>query len=139
MARRQTGQTYLILVEGSYAVPVITIVEAYIFAALRHALAEALEDGTLVATIPELPGVIVYGADTHECARELYCLIEETVRTWLANGYLMPVIDGIDLNLDRSQVLASYHPRAESLEASGEFYDDEVALDRAFEARRKTA
>ncbi len=125
--------------EGTHAVPVITIVEAYIFAALGHALADTLEDGTLVATIPELPGVIAYGADTHECARELYCLIEDTVRTWLANGYLVPVIDGIDLNSDRSQVLASYHPCPEILEPNGEFYEDEVALDRAFEARRKTA
>jgi len=118
--------------------PVITIVEAYIFAALGHAPAEALEDGTLVATVPELPGVIAYGVDTHECARELYCLIEDTVRTWLANGYLVPVIDEIDLNSDRSQILASYHPRPEIPQRSGEFYEDEVELDRAFGARRKT-
>ncbi len=51
--------------------PVVTIVEHYIFAALSHARTDALEDGTLVATIPELPGVITYGADVHECAREL--------------------------------------------------------------------
>ncbi len=119
--------------------PVITIVEAYIFAALGHALVDSLEDGTLVATIPELPGVIAYSADTHECARELYCLLEDTVRTWLANGYLVPIIDEIDLNLDKSQVLASYHSRPEVLQPSGEFYEDEVELDRAFEARRKTA
>lgn len=125
--------------EGKYALPVITIVEAYIFAALRHALADTFEDGTLVATIPELPGVIAYGADTHECARELYCLIEETVRTWLANGYLIPVINEIDLNSDKSQILASYHPRPEIIRPTSELYEDEVELDRAFEARRKTA
>ncbi len=30
--------------------PLITVVEDFIFAALRHALMEVLEDGTLVAT-----------------------------------------------------------------------------------------
>ena len=125
--------------EGKYAMPVITIVEAYIVAALGHVLVDRLEDGTLVATIPELPGIIAYGEDTHERARELYCLIEDTVRTWLANGYLVPAIDEIDLNSDRSQVLASYHPRPEVHQPSGEVYGDEIALDRAFGARRKTA
>jgi predicted RNase H-like HicB family nuclease len=83
--------------------PLLTIVEAYIFAALHRAVSETLEDGTLVATIPELPGIITYGADAHECARELYRLVEDTVRTWLASGYAVPVIDGIDLNWRRGR------------------------------------
>ena len=119
--------------------PVTTIVETYIFPALKCAMADTLEDGTLVATIPELPGVIAYGADTHECARGLYRLIEDTVRTWIANGCHVPVIDEIDLNANKSEVLASYHPHPESPQPSGEFYEDEGELERALEARRKTA
>jgi predicted RNase H-like HicB family nuclease len=119
--------------------PLITIVESYIFAALERALADSLEDGTVVATIPDFPGVIAYGADTHECARELYRLVEDTVRAWLANGYHVPILDGIDLNSAKGQVLASYHQHPESARPQGDFYEDEHALERACEARRKTA
>lgn len=119
--------------------PLITVVEAYIFAALKRALAETLDDGTVVATIPELPGVIVYGADTHECVRSLYGLVEDTVRAWLSNGYRVPVLDDIDLNSDKSRILASYHQGPRAAPPEGEFYENEAALERAFEAHRKTA
>lgn len=113
--------------------PLLTIVEAYIFAALKRAAVETLPDGTLVATIPALPGLIAYGADQHECARTLYGLIEETVRTWLAKGYEVPVLDGIDLNAEKGYVLASYH-RPVTVSSGYEIYEDESALERAFEA-----
>ncbi|MGI8825136.1 MAG: hypothetical protein ACR2JC_05740 [Chloroflexota bacterium] len=89
--------------------------------------------------MPELPGVIGYGADAHECARELYRLIEDTLRTWLADGYPVPVIDGIDLNSNKNRVLASYHPHIDRVDPGGEHYEDEVELERAFESRGKTA
>jgi hypothetical protein len=117
--------------------PVVTIVQAYIFAALEHAVGEMLEDDTLVATIPELPGVIAYGTDVHECSRELYRLVEDTVRTWLTSGCAVPVIDDIDLNSKKGQILASYHPRLEKPRLQGESYEDEDELEAAFEARRK--
>src|SRR5947209_6068691 len=68
-----------ILVQERRSMSVVTIVEAYIFAALKRAVTEGLEDGTIVATIPELPGIIAYGSDVHECSRKLYDMIEGMV------------------------------------------------------------
>ncbi len=56
----------------------------------------------------------------------------------MANGYDFPVIDGIDLNSDKSQVLASYHAQSEATPLGGEFYENERELERAFEARATT-
>lgn len=112
--------------------PVITIVEDYIFTALRHAVRQDLEDDTVVGTIPQFPGLIAYGSDVHECGRELYRLLEGTIRVWLARNYTIPVIEGIDLNAQKSHILATYHrPMTEDGEP-GEFYEDEEALERAF-------
>lgn len=72
-------------------------VEEYIFAALRHAVPEIEEDGTVGAWIPEIPGLLAFRADSRECARNLYGLLEEFVRERLATGDEMPVIDEIDL------------------------------------------
>ena len=85
----------------------ITIVEGYIYAALQHAEVERMEDGTLVATVPELPGIIAFGADQHECSKELYRLIEESLRIWLRKGYDAPVIDGIDLSSEKTHISSS--------------------------------
>jgi predicted RNase H-like HicB family nuclease len=86
-----------------------TIVEDYVVAALRHAVPETDEDGTFGAWIPEIPGLVAFGADVHECARNLYGLLEEWVRERLVVGDEMPVIDGIDLNSEAGQTRASYH------------------------------
>ena len=111
---------------------VITVVEDYIFAALRQAIRHDLEDGTVAGTIPQFPGLIAYGADVHECSRELYRLLEETVRVWLTKGYTVPIIEDIDLNSAKAQVLATYHVSPREDEAGGEFYEDEETLERAF-------
>jgi len=118
---------------------IVTIVENYIFALLKRAEAETIADGTLVATVPELAGLIAYGGDIHECSRELYRLIEETVRTWLASGYVLPVIDGIDLNSEKGRLLSTYHTRRETSPLRGDFYEDEAQLEAAFKARDRTA
>jgi predicted RNase H-like HicB family nuclease len=78
--------------------PASTSVEDYILAAFKCAVGEALDDGTFVATIPELPDIIAYGNDSHECWRRLYGLLEETVRLWLAQGHPLPVLGGIHLD-----------------------------------------
>lgn len=119
--------------------PIITIVEEYIIAALRSAAVEPLEDGTLVATVPKLPGIVVYGVDTHECARELYRLIEDTVRVWLVSGHDVPGIDWVGLSSEKGQIPASYHSYPELSGSEGVLYEDADELERAFEARRKTA
>jgi predicted RNase H-like HicB family nuclease len=110
-----------------------TIVEDYVIAALRHAVPETDADGTVGAWIPEIPGLVAFGADVHECARNLYGLLEEWVRTSLAAEHEMPVIDGIDLNTEAGQALASYHrDSAQSDPARAEVFADDAELEQAF-------
>ncbi len=42
--------------------PLPTIVDAYIHAAVKHAVIELMADGTVVATVPEAFGVVASGA-----------------------------------------------------------------------------
>ncbi|MGI8553089.1 MAG: type II toxin-antitoxin system HicB family antitoxin [Dehalococcoidia bacterium] len=109
----------------------LTIVEDYVLAALRRAIIEQLEDGTVGASIPECPGVLAFGADVHKCARELYARLEDWVRVSLERGNELPVIDGINLNTEASQILASYHPGA-PIPRTGTFYANEEELEAAF-------
>jgi predicted RNase H-like HicB family nuclease len=116
----------------------LTVVEDYAIAALRRAVFEQLEDGTIGATVPECPGVIAFGADRHECAAELYARLIDWVKVMLAGGHALPVLEGIDLSTEASQILATYH-NGEATPVQGEFYADEAELDRAFDAHRKSA
>ena len=116
----------------------ITIVEDYIYAAMQHASLEQLEDGTLVAWVPGLEGVIATGANRHECSEGLYRRLEDWVKVGLARGIELPLIDGIDLNSDSSRTLATYHPdRLESARsASREFFEDSEQFLKALAALR---
>lgn len=109
----------------------LTIVEDYITAAMRHAEPQRLENGVLAATVPECFGIIAFGADAHECAVNLYARLEDWVRVSLAGGYRLPAIDGIDLNSDAARILATYHDGAAQA-AGGEFFRDEDELEAAF-------
>jgi predicted RNase H-like HicB family nuclease len=113
----------------------LTIVEDYAIAAMRRAVFELLDDGTIGATVPECPGVIAFGADRHECAVELYARLIDWVKVMLKGGHALPVLDGIDLNGEAGQILATYHDE-EVTPIKGEFYADEVELERAFDERR---
>ena len=108
----------------------ITIVEDYVVALMKRAQAEVIGDA-VVATVPDAPGVVASGADQHDCATDLYRRLEDWVRVFVARGYELPIIDGIDLNGERGRSLAGYHggsPRP----LEGEFFEDENALEAAF-------
>lgn len=109
-----------------------TIVEEYIVAAIKHAVAEFSDDGTVSAYVSEFPGVVAFGADVHECARNLYAHLEEWARTAVTHGYPLPVLDGIDPTTDTSGVLASYQPSSELARVQGDFFKNEAALEEAF-------
>lgn len=109
----------------------LTIVEAYIQAAMKRGEAEVLEGGVIGATVPEFPGVLAFGADVHECAKELYVRLEDWVRLSLSRGYELPIIDGIDLNPDAERLLAGYRNRAQP-DSEAEFYENAQELDAAF-------
>lgn len=116
----------------------LTVVEDYAIAAMRRAVFEQLENGTIGTTVPECPGVIAFGADRHECAVELYARLVDWVKVMLKGGHALPVLDKIDLNAQAGQILATYHGE-EVTPVAGEFYADEAAMERAFEERRNIA
>src|SRR5438105_4432242 len=86
----------------------LTIVEAYVNAAMEHARVEEQPDGTIAAYVPECKGVLAFGADVHECAADLYQRLEDWVRVSLARGNPLPIIDGVDLNPEARRILATY-------------------------------
>lgn len=71
----------------------------YIQAALRNAKYEPLEDGTYMATVAGLQGVIAVGDTIEECRDDLIGAIEGWVALGLRLGDPIPAIDGIDLNI----------------------------------------
>lgn len=112
--------------------PLPTVVEDYVIAAIKHAVAEFSDDGTVGAYVPEFPGIVAFGSDVHECARNLYLHVEEWVRTAISQGYSLPVLDGIDLDSDTGRILTSYHQTSEPTETRGAFFENETALEKAF-------
>jgi len=66
----------------------------YIQAAFMRAEYDTLEDGTYVATVPGLQGVIAVGETHEECRMELIEVIEEWIVARLQWGYSIPPIGG---------------------------------------------
>lgn len=69
----------------------------YIQAALRRAKYE-IEEGVYYADVPELPGVLAYGATLEECRQQLIEVIEGWLIVGFRHGDTLPVLDTIDLN-----------------------------------------
>ena len=88
--------------------PLMTIVEDFIIAAMKRARVEEFENGVLGASLPECPGVVAFGADQHECARNLYAQLDEWVAVSLAAQTPLPVLDGIDLNRQSDELVGTY-------------------------------
>jgi hypothetical protein len=87
-----------------------TIVEEYVAAAMRRAEAEKLDSGTIIAVVPGLGGLVVTGADPHDCAAGLYGRLEEWIIVSIARGFELPVLDGIDPNSKHETLLETYDP-----------------------------
>lgn len=66
----------------------------YIETALMQANYDSLEDGSYVATVPQLQGVIAIGDSLEECRYDLIEVIEEWIVARLQRGYPIPPIDG---------------------------------------------
>lgn len=76
---------------------------AYIAAAMRQAHYEILEkDHTFYGHIPETPGVWANAESLETCREELQSVLEGWILLGLQLGHPLPVIDGIDLNADKS-------------------------------------
>jgi hypothetical protein len=108
----------------------LTIVEAYVSAAMERARVEEQEDGTVAAYVPECKGVLAFGDDVHGCAADLYCRVEDWVRVSLERGNLLPVIGGIDLNPQARHILATYH-HDPVRDSDSDFFANEQELEEA--------
>jgi predicted RNase H-like HicB family nuclease len=66
----------------------------YIEAALRRAKYDTLENGTYMATVDGLRGVIATGETIEACREDLIEVIEEWVTIRLQRGLDIPALDG---------------------------------------------
>ena len=71
----------------------------YIQAALKLAEYDTLEDGSYVATVKGLQGVIAIGDSVEECRRDLIEVIEGWIVLRLKLGDSIPPIQGISINV----------------------------------------
>lgn len=71
----------------------------YVNAALKRARYENLETKQLYAEVPELVGVWAEGSTMEECRQELIEVIEGWLFLKIKDGDVLPVLDGIDLNI----------------------------------------
>ena len=63
--------------------PVKSIVDDYLLAAMLRAKGARAENGMLVLTVPEYPGIVACGADARHALDDLYRLLEDLVRVSL--------------------------------------------------------
>ena len=76
----------------------------YIQAALRHAKYETLENGTYMATVNGLRGVIAIGDTIEECREDLIGVIEGWIALRLKMGDTVPAIDGVTIDVSTEPV-----------------------------------
>ena len=76
----------------------------YIAGALRHAKYETLEDGTFMATVDGLRGVIAIGDTVEECREDLIQVIEGWIALGLRMGHPIPSIDGHTIDVSTEPV-----------------------------------
>ena len=74
----------------------------FVEAALEHASYDKLENGEYYGEIPICPGVWASTKTLEGCRRELQEVLEDWLLLKLRDGDKIPVIDGIDLNLQRA-------------------------------------
>ena len=74
----------------------------YIQAAMRHAEYEIIEDdGTYYGRIPGFQGVWANESTLEACREELQSALEDWLLFSLVNGFPVPVVDGIELSVER--------------------------------------
>ena len=81
------------------------ILSDYIQNAIDYAEFEKLEDDTYCGRIPFCKGVIAFGATLSETNKLLRSTLEDWVLLGLKFRHELPIIDGIDLNINISEEL----------------------------------
>ena len=78
------------------------ILTEYVNLAMAEAVYDKLEDGTFAGRVPACKGVIAFGATLRECEDELRSTLEDWIVVGLKLGHHLPLIAGIDLNMEPS-------------------------------------
>jgi predicted RNase H-like HicB family nuclease len=77
----------------------------YIYAAMQRAQYEILPDGEgYFGRIPDLQGVWANAETLEVCRKELQEVLEEWIILGLKMGTPIPIIDGIELNIEQEVV-----------------------------------
>jgi predicted RNase H-like HicB family nuclease len=79
----------------------IDMFSEYIQAALKQAKYQILDNGSYMATVERLPGVIATGKTIEECREDLIEVIEEWVTIRLQRGLDIPSVDGLTIGISR--------------------------------------
>jgi predicted RNase H-like HicB family nuclease len=77
----------------------------YIQAALKQAEYDTLEDGSYMATVPGLQGVIAIGDTLGECCTDLIEVIEEWIVARLEYGYPVPPIGSHSISSSKEPIV----------------------------------
>ena len=73
----------------------------YIGAALRRAKYESLENGSYMATVDGLRGVIATGETIERCREDLIEVIREWIAVRLQRGFAIPALDGHTIDVSQ--------------------------------------
>lgn len=76
------------------------ILSDYVQAAMAEAVYDKLEDGTFSGRIPPCTGVVAFAPTLMECEQELRSTLEDWVLLGIKFGHPLPVVGGIDLNVE---------------------------------------
>ncbi|HNX40600.1 MAG TPA: type II toxin-antitoxin system HicB family antitoxin [Methanothrix sp.] len=76
----------------------------YVRVALGRARYETLENGSYMATVDGLPGVIATGDNIEKCREDLIEVIEEWIAIRLQRGLAIPDIDGHSIYISQEQM-----------------------------------
>jgi len=76
----------------------------YIHAAMSRATYEILSDGTFYAEIPGFQGAYANAKTLEACREQLQEVLEGWIVLGLRMGHSLPVVDGIELAIERETV-----------------------------------
>jgi len=78
------------------------MIRDYIDRALRRACYEKLDDGSFVAEIPELPGVLATAGTLEACRDQLAEVVEEWILVRVSRGLGVPILDGVSVSVSNT-------------------------------------
>ena len=76
----------------------------YIRGAMKRAIYEILEDGSFYGEIPGFQGVYANANTLEACRTELQEVLEGWIVLGLRLGHTLPIVDGIELAVERAAV-----------------------------------